>query len=102
MPFRPPFPFFNNNYKYHNYNNFSPNGQFSNRSMNSKRLEHMESTKFQKKEEPVSSSTDSFFEILGLKLYFDDIIIICILYFLYTEKVQDTELFVCLIMLLLS
>ena len=47
-------------------------------------------------------SSEYFFEIFGLKLYFDDILIICILYFLYTEGVQDQELFICLILLLLS
>ena len=44
----------------------------------------------------------SFFEIFGIKLYFDDILIICLLFFLYTERVQDDELFVCLILLLLA
>ena len=46
--------------------------------------------------------TEAFFEILGLKLYFDDILIICILFFLYTENVQNEGLFICLIMLLLT
>ena len=54
----------------------------------------------QKKED--SKNDESSFEIFGFKLYFDDILIICLLYFLYTEKVQDTELFICLILLLLS
>ena len=47
-------------------------------------------------------SSESFFEIFGLKLYLDDILIICILFFLYSEKVQDDELFICLILLLFS
>lgn len=49
-----------------------------------------------------SESSNNFFEFFGLKLYFDDILIICILYFLYKENVKDTSLFLCLIMLLLS
>lgn len=43
-----------------------------------------------------------FFEIMGIKLYFDDILIICLLFFLYTEDVQDEWLFIALILLLLS
>ena len=45
---------------------------------------------------------DYFFEIFGLKLYFDDILIICLLFFLYEEGVNDQELFISLILLLLS
>lgn len=47
-------------------------------------------------------NTEECLEIFGLKLYFDDILIICILFFLYTEGVQDEKLFICLILLLLS
>ena len=43
-----------------------------------------------------------FFEILGIKLYFDDILLICLIFFLYNEGVQDQSLFICLILLLLS
>lgn len=43
-----------------------------------------------------------FFEIFGLKLYFDDIMIICLLFFLYEEGVKDQELFISLILLLLT
>ena len=49
-----------------------------------------------------SQKEQAFFSILGLDLYFDDILILCLLFFLYTEKVKDEMLFICLIMLLLS
>lgn len=42
------------------------------------------------------------FEILGLKLYLDDIIILSLLFFLYKEGVQDEMLFIVLILLLVS
>lgn len=42
------------------------------------------------------------FELFGLKLYFDDILIVCLLYFLYNEGVKDEGLFIALILLLLS
>ena len=46
--------------------------------------------------------SDEYFEIFGLKLHFDDILIICILFFLYQEDVKDTYLYISLILLLLS
>lgn len=45
---------------------------------------------------------DSYFEIFGIKLHFDDILLICLLLFLYNEGVKDQILFISLIMLLLS
>ena len=43
-----------------------------------------------------------YFEIFGIKLYFDDILILCLLYFLYKEEVHDEMLFLALILLLIS
>ena len=45
---------------------------------------------------------DTYFEILGIKLHYDDILLICLIFFLYKEGVHDEYLFVALIMLLLS
>ena len=42
------------------------------------------------------------FSILGFDLYMDDLIILGILYFLYTEEVDDPSLYISLILLLLS
>ena len=42
------------------------------------------------------------FEIMGFKIYLDDIIILGLLFFLYNEGVEDPMLFISLIMLLLS
>ena len=50
----------------------------------------------------VSTNEDEFFEIFGLKLHFDDLLIIAILFFLYQEEVKDTYLYIALILLLLS
>ena len=50
----------------------------------------------------ISSDSVDFFEIFGLKLYFDDILLICIIFFLYNEGVKDQGLFIALILLLLS
>lgn len=42
------------------------------------------------------------FEILGIKLYLDDLLIINLLFFLYKEGVKDDLLFLSLILLLIS
>ena len=42
------------------------------------------------------------FEIFGLKLYLDDVLIVCLLFFLYQENVKDDGLFIILVLLLLS
>jgi len=48
------------------------------------------------------SDNNALFEIFGIKLYYDDILLICLLFFLYNEGVQDQYLFISLILLLLS
>ncbi len=48
------------------------------------------------------SSSEQFFDIFGIRLYFDDILILCLLFFLYQEEVQDQFLFIALLLLLLS
>lgn len=56
---------------------------------------HFSNPLFSDLEEPIV-------EILGIKLYLDDIIILGLLFFLYKENVQDELLFLSLILLLLS
>ena len=58
--------------------------------------------KYSERESHKDSSTEYFFELFGIHLFFDDILIIFLLFFLYTEKVKDDGLFMCLIMLLLT
>ena len=43
-----------------------------------------------------------FFDIFGIRLYYEDILLISLIFFLYKEGVNDTGLFIALIMLLLS
>ncbi len=73
-----------------------------------------ESVKKQKKNEAVSNKitqaeernheeeSRECFEIFGIKLFFDDILLICLIFFLYNEGVKDQYLFISLILLLLS
>ena len=48
------------------------------------------------------SDEKPIFEIFGIKLFFDDILIIALIFFLYDEGVTDNLLFISLILLLLS
>ena len=41
-------------------------------------------------------------EIFGIQLFFDDILLVCLIFFLYNEGVKDQNLFISLILLLLS
>ena len=52
--------------------------------------------KKQKTEEPV------WFDLFGIKLYFDDVLILSLLFFLYKEEVKDEGLFLALVLLLIS
>ena len=62
-------------------------------------IEHNPTAYPNKQVKPVDNA---MFEIFGLKIYFDDLLIICILLFLYQEGIQDEFLFLALILLLLS
>ena len=48
------------------------------------------------------SSDSPIFNLLGINLYFDDILLILVIFFLYTEHVDDPYLFITLILLLLT
>lgn len=50
-----------------------------------------------------SFDKESFiFDLFGIKLYFDDILILSLLFFLYKEGVKDYNLFISLLLLLIS
>ena len=53
--------------------------------------------------EKISTNNSSYLlDLFGLKLYFDDILLICLIFFLCNEGVKDDELFIALILLLLT
>lgn len=121
------FPFFNNPYYYNRagyynanyYKNSYNGGNYKNKeyytyknnvSQNTQNIEKKESknpknedNSSKKNNQKSSINMDNyFFELFGLKLYFDDILLICLIFFLYEEGVKDDELFISLILLLLS
>jgi hypothetical protein len=42
------------------------------------------------------------FNLFGLQLYYDDILLVCLIFFLYTEGIKDDFLFIVLVLLLIS
>lgn len=49
-----------------------------------------------------SCEYEQFINIFGFKLYFDDLLILALLFFLYKEEIKDESLYVALILLLLT
>lgn len=56
-----------------------------------------------KDDDEKNNEVDSpLFELFGLKLYFDDILLLGLLFVLYSEGVDDTNLYIALVLLLMS
>lgn len=47
-------------------------------------------------------SEQAIFEIFGIKIYLDDLVILGILFFLYQQNVKDEMLYIILLLLLFS
>ncbi len=92
---------FGNSYYRNNYNRYSmaQNKKSPESSKDSPKIEEINT----KKEDTRSEASEKpIFEIFGIKLFFDDILLISLIFFLYTEGVKDQSLFISLILLLLS
>ena len=48
------------------------------------------------------NNDENFFDFFGLKLAFDDLLILAVLFFLYKEETKDPYLYISLLLLLLS
>lgn len=57
---------------------------------------------FREKNKSNKNNDDYLFDLFGLKIYSDDILLVSLIYFLYSEGVKDDSLFLVLILLLLS
>lgn len=103
-PFRYPY-----NYSYYGYYNNYANlynakkkeqEENKNSITNSKEISNTINSKSSSKS--YSESENSIFEIFGIKLYLDDLIILGLLFFLYQQNVQDEMLYIILFLLLFS
>ena len=100
MPYFPRFPFFNNFCHSYPYPYKSLPCNTTNISKNIPTTNNI--TNYKDTKNSSKNNENYFFELFGLKLYFDDVLLICLIFFLYQEGVKDEELFISLILLLLS
>lgn len=105
MMFPPPFFSFPNNMFYPKHNYGYPNySKYINNKNSQLHCNNIKTSSNTCKDETISKTSEDrdYFEIMGIKLYFDDILLICLIFFLYSEGVQDEMLFIALVLLLLS
>lgn len=100
------FPFFGFPYQYPYYNRYYNNYKYYNSNINKNNNDDNDTDK-EIEESSVQARDNnncdkSILNFMGIKLFLDDIIILGILFLLYTEEVKDEMLFIALILLLLS
>ena len=105
-----PFPVHKNYYK--PYPNYPPlpqnalNNNLSNKTtagnLSSTQTHNDSHTDFDAKNKSNKYVDDYLFDLFGLKIFSDDILLVSLIYFLYSEGVKDDGLFIVLILLLLS
>ena len=111
--FRFPFYSYPYNYQYYNYYNKYPNtASYSKQKKDNKeniikQEENNRITNLNKISNSINktsffNSDQALFNILGIKLYLDDLIILALLFFLYQENVKDEMLYIILFLLLIS
>ena len=99
--FKFPYLGFPYNYSYYNYYNNLYNENLKNKKASI--ISSNEHDNTSKKSNTIKDNNEQpIFEILGISLFFDDIIILCLLYFLYQEDVKDYMLYIILFLLLFS
>ena len=103
------FPYYGYPYNYYKYYNQFDNSNFSNKDYEKDNIKQEKSSITNS--DLISKTTDSkrssnseqaIFEIFGIKLYIDDLIILGVIYFLYQQKVHDEMLYIILFLLLFS
>lgn len=87
------------NYGYNYGKNFSPN--FTPPSPEQKEYDAPDNQQRSFKKAN-NSNENVWLDLFGLKLYFDDVLILSLLFFLYKENVKDEGLFLALVLLLIS
>ena len=98
-----PFPYYNNYYRRTNYynNNNPPISNINNKNIQASQSQTQTEQDNNFLSKPNSNET-VWFDIFGIKLYFDDVLILSLLFFLYKEEVKDEGLFLALVLLLIS
>lgn len=97
--------FFYNPYRrnfYNNYTPYSPNPINVNSCSPKDKCDSVVDNNINNNSTNLPPNKDFILELFGLKLYFDDVLILSLLFFLYKENVKDDWLFLSLIMILIS
>ena len=107
----PSFPYFGfpfSPYRRYNYNSFNGNNNLYKQTpvintsvTNKTHLDEEIPPKSNTSKDNISKD-NYLFDLFGLKLYFDDILLVCLIFFLYNEGVKYEGLFLALILLLLT
>ncbi len=91
---------FNNNAIVHDKSVYNTE---ENENFSSKNKNEINTTCIDKEDSQKNNEVDTpLFELFGFKLYFDDILLLGLLFVLYSEGVDDTNLYIALVLLLLS
>ena len=93
---------YSNNYNNLNNRNLHMNNNTAQNENKSNSKEKFDDNVNENRSNSKEHERKDFFEIFGIKLYFDDILILCLLYVLYKEEVHDEMLFFALVLLLIS
>ena len=96
FPFQYYRPYQRNNF----YNNYRPTVPTPESVVQEK---HHDSNSTENRHSSKSNTDDNvWLDLFGIKLYFDDVLILSLLFFLYKEEVKDEGLFLALVLLLIS
>lgn len=98
------YPYFNYPYRFPNYKYYNNYSKQTSANPNSSAKKHIDHTNFPNNNKSQKESTNSsdYIDIFGIKLHFDDILLILLIYFLYTDGIKDMYLFFILVLLLLT
>ena len=96
----PPFNYYNPYQRRPLYNNY-PNTMSSVTNIPDSEIKS-EKTNVKETHSRSSEKNPVWFDLFGLKLYFDDVLILSLLFFLYKEEVKDEGLFLALVLLLIT
>lgn len=98
-----PFPYYNNYYRNNYYKNYTqPVLDLRNKNIPEPEPSVSSTSKPDNRNSNKLDSDKAWLDLFGIKLYFDDVLILSLLYFLYNENVKDEGLFLSLVMLLIS
>ena len=96
------YPYYKYYNKKYNYNNVPPQTQSKEPEKKENSITNSNEISNTINSRSWSNSEQQVFELFNIKLYFDDLIILGILFFLYQQDVKDEMLYIILFLLLFS